>query len=84
MTAPPGRTRRLRTWPLLVSLWLGAAVGTAVVAGTVASPLPTVDVAAANDLVRTAEHTWPELDRAALDRAGPDYTVVDGLSLIHI
>lgn len=78
MTAPPGRTRRLRTWPLLVSLWLGAAVGTAVVAGTVASPLPTVDVAAANDLVRTAERTWPELDRAALDRAGPDYTVVDG------
>ena len=78
MTAPPGRTRRLRTWPLLVSLWLGAAVGTAVVAGTVASPLPTVNVAAANDLVRTAERTWPELDRAALDRAGPDYTVVDG------
>lgn len=62
---------------MLLGLWLLAALAVGALAGTVARPLPAVDVAAANDLARTAEGSWDSLDTAALDRVGLDYTVVD-------
>lgn len=73
--------RRLRTWPLLLVLWFAVAAAIGTLTWSASRPLPAVDVAAANDLVRTAEASWGRLDdgavRARLDEAGVDYTVVD-------
>lgn len=71
--------RRLRTWPVAVIVWALAAGAVAVLAWTGTRPHPAVDVAAANDLVRTVEASWGHLDQAELDRAvsPADYTVVD-------
>lgn len=73
----PDSRQRLRTWPMLLGLWVLAALAVGVLMWTVTRPLPAVDVAAANDLARTAERSWGRLDTAALDGVGVDYTVVD-------
>ena len=77
--AIPGsvRRRRLRVWPLLAALWLSVALAIAAIAAAARAPLPAVDVAAANDLVRTAERDWGHLQAERMDRAGVDYTIVD-------